>query len=93
LNDLDILFEAAQIQIFAALGCSNVKRKPKALAYKLSSAPRKDASLSLQNEADWQGLKDEAEAAGRKKKAVVSVEIIAPADVRATLVCPALLSC
>jgi len=67
-------FETALEEIYNTIGCDSVKVKPD-LCYKMSTAAKNVASISLSTEEDWDGLLEEVEIAQRKKNAAVAVNI------------------
>jgi hypothetical protein len=84
--DFDDELETALEDIYEAIGCKGFPRRPE-LAYKLSTAPKRTRGSRLRSDADWDELRREAEAAARKKKDDVPVDILVEPEVSRLVVC------
>jgi hypothetical protein len=74
---LDTSYDDALETIYDTIGCASVTRKPE-LTYRLSCSAAKASHINLMGSDDWDGCKEDVEAAEKKKKEKVSVNIMVP---------------
>ena len=65
--DSTVGFDEALEVIYENIGCADVLRKPE-LSYKLSTAPAKNGSISLDSTGDWNGFQKEVNNQQRARK-------------------------
>src|SRR5882762_1899286 len=83
---LDTSYDDALETIYDTIGCASVTRKPE-LTYRLSSSAAKASHINLMGSDDWDSCKEDVEAAEKKKKEKVSVNIMVPEIVSNSHLC------
>jgi hypothetical protein len=71
-------FEYARGKLHDAIGCQNIPKKP-VLQYKMEKTGR--VPISLENENDWQGLRDHVKTLGKKDKIIQGEIVVDPKEV------------
>ncbi|KAF8521646.1 hypothetical protein JB92DRAFT_2827771 [Gautieria morchelliformis] len=70
-------FEIALRKLHDAIGCQNIPKKP-ILQYKMEKTGR--TPISLENEKDWQGLREHVKTLGKKDKIIQGEIVIEPKE-------------